>query len=363
MKDPLSLNEKLQGFDASLPIECAWMPPASWYTDGDFLALERDQIFRQTWQPVARLDQLQEDHSYVTGVLVDTPWVITRGAGGPLRAFYNVCRHKGREVVRGCGKIVGDELVCGYHAWRYHLDGTLKAAPKMGGIRNFEKGDMGLVPMAVEAWGNWVFINGHADAAPLRPELSELERRLNERDWRRPKFHATKEWIIQCNWKVFADNYLDGGYHIPHMHPTLNAQLDMENYRTECFETFSIQSSPANPSAGARIGAGSIYAWLFPNFMINLYGDCLDTNYVTPLGEHKCHVRYEFYFTEACDESFIATSIQQSDVTQLEDIEICESVQRGLHSGAYLAGRYSPQLEMAEFQFHKMLAQRLRRSV
>ncbi|MBT5094253.1 MAG: aromatic ring-hydroxylating dioxygenase subunit alpha [Halobacteriovoraceae bacterium] len=362
-----SFQEKLNSFDSSLPIDSAWMLPASWYTDSDFLALEKELVFKKSWQPVALLSQLEEENSYVTGVTADIPWVITRGPEGELRAFYNICRHKGREVVRGCGKAERGELVCGYHAWKFNTEGKLKSAPKMGGVKNFNLDEMSLVPLAVEAWGNWAFINGDLNAEPLSRQLKELNKRFDERSIEKYKFHSTKEWIINCNWKVFNDNYLDGGYHIPFMHPSLDAQIDMENYKTECFENYNIQSSPANQKNGElsydhkeRIGDGSIYAWVYPNFTLNLYGNCLDSNYVTPLGEDKCHVRYEFYFTEDCSEEFIENSIAQSDVTQVEDIEICESVQVGLKSGAYTAGRYAPQLEVGEYHFHQLLAKNLR---
>ncbi|MBN4059209.1 hypothetical protein JYT22_00995 [Endomicrobium sp. AH-315-J14] len=161
--------------------------------------------------------------------------------------------------------------------------------------------------------------------------------------------------MIECNWKVYVDNYLDGGYHIPHMHPSLDAQLDMETYRTEIFERYSVQTSGAASDGPDRIGSGALYAWMFPNFMINRYGPCMDSNHVVPLGPDRCRVDYQFYFTEDA-RHLTEESMAQADVTQKEDIAICESVQRGLKSESYDRGRYAPTVEIGEHHFHRLLA-------
>ena len=176
------------------------------------------------------------------------------------------------------------------------------------------------------------------------------------------------EYEVASNWKVIADNYLDGGYHVPHMHPTLAAQIDMKSYRTELFEHYSVQTSsprsadargPLDYDPEARIGGGAIYAWIYPTLMLNRYGPCLDSNHLVPLGPHRCKVIYEFYFAETEGEQarrFIEQSIAQAEITQREDIEICESVQIGLGSPAYDRGRYAPRVEQGEHHFHQLLA-------
>lgn len=364
-------RRELDRFDLDAPIERAHTPPASWYVAPEFARLERDAVFGRTWQPVARLDQLGEPGSYVSGCLADRPWVVTRDLAGELRGFHNVCRHKGREVVRGEGQ--AEQLVCGYHAWTYELSGRLRKAPQLAGILEFDREAMSLIPLRVEAWGPWVFVNADLEATPLLPRLGELDARLRASAWHELRYVQRTEWTLACNWKVYVDNYLDGGYHVPHMHPTLDAQLDMANYRTEVFGEFSIQSCPSAREANAgvelsiaadqRIGPQAIYAWLFPNFMINRYGPCLDSNHVIPLGPDRCKVVYEFYFREPeapGAREFIERSVEQSAVTQREDIEICESVQRGLGSGAYDRGRYAPRVEQGEHHFHGLLARSLR---
>jgi choline monooxygenase len=214
-----------------------------------------------------------------------------------------------------------------------------------------------------------VFINHDPDAAPLVPPIAGLDAELEDGGWGALCFAGKRSWTIACNWKVYVDNYLDGGYHVAHMHPTLDAQLDMAQYRTECFERHSVQTCPPARStderiafsADARIGARAIYAWLYPNFMLNRYGPCLDSNHVVPLDAGHCRVDYEFYFIDGAVEggaasTFARDSMTQSDVTQREDIDICESVQRGLASSSYERGRYAPGVEIGEHHFHRLLA-------
>ena len=377
MMHPADMERELARFDPGLPIERAAMPPSSWYAAPEFFDLEKHGVFLRSWQPVARVAQLDRPGAYVSGCLAGQPWVVVREADGGLRAFHNVCRHKGREVVTGSG-VADGALVCGYHAWTYTLDGRLKSAPRMAGVLDFDRDAMSLRPLRVEVWGHWVFVNGDAEAPPLAPRLGPLTAALDRSGWGALRFHHTTAWDIHCNWKVYVDNYLDGGYHSPHMHPSLDAQLDMTSYRTELFDGFSVQTSaPAAAPDGrrvdldrdvdlnsqARIGDGALYAWLYPNFMLNRYGPCLDTNYVVPLAPDRCQVVYEFYFLETEGEEaerFMRASIAQSAVTQREDIEICESVSRGLGSLAYEPGRYAPRVEQGEHQFHQMLHADLR---
>ncbi len=366
-----AIVREIQRFDPNIPIERAWSPPKSWYTEQAFLDLERDAVFSRTWQPIARADQLSEPGRFVTGCVLGMPWCATRDLNGELRAFHNVCLHRGREVVIGTGK--ADKLVCGYHGWTYDVDGRLRKAPRMAGVEDFDREVMSLKPMRIEQWGPWIFVNGDMDAQPLAERLAPLGALLDRGGWEKLKYVQPREWVIECNWKVYCDNYLDGGYHIPHMHPSLDAQLDMDSYRTELFDEFNIQtSSPAKEQTRgtavdveARIGQGAIYAWIYPNLMINRYGPCLDSNYVVPLGPNRCKVVYEFYFLEPevpGASAFIAGSVAQSDITQKEDIEICESVQVGLRSPAYDRGRYAPRVETGEHHFHRLLAGSLRRA-
>jgi len=351
--DDAPLRAEVARFDAALPIERAYMPPGSWYVDPRFAALERQAVFGSSWLAVAHTGELAAPGAYVAGCVAGLPYVVVRGGDGVLRAFHNSCRHKGREVVTGRG-VAPELLVCGYHAWSYTHDGRLKSAPRIAGIEDFDREDFSLEPLAVRAWGPWVFV--HCDPNATQPALGELEQRLAARGWDRYRHVESAEFTLAANWKTVVDNYLDGGYHVPHMHPSLDAQIDMKSYRTDLFERYSIQH--VLPAGGTeRTAGGADYAWLYPNFMINAYGSCIDSNTVIPVAHDRCRIRYDFFFHEdALDPAQVRASIAQSAVTQGEDTAICESVQIGLGSPSYDRGRYAPRVEMGEHHFHRLLA-------
>ena len=171
-----------------------------------------------------------------------------------------------------------------------------------------------------------------------------------------------RKYIIDCNWKVFVDNYLDGGYHVPHLHKGLDSVLDYSNYTIECGERHCLQSSPMVTTdnadvAATRTGERALYYWIYPNFMINCYDGVMDTNLVRPLSVDRTEVIFDFYFadvSETAREQNLA-SVAVGDRIQQEDLDICASVQRGLKSRAYDAGRLSVRREAGEHLFHRLL--------
>ena len=172
-----------------------------------------------------------------------------------------------------------------------------------------------------------------------------------------------RSYFLNCNWKVFVDNYLDGGYHVPHIHGGLSSVLDNSKYKIETGERFCLQSSPIaaekgeTQTAAVRQGERAHYFWIYPNFMINVYEGVMDTNLVIPRGVDKTEVIFDYYFadiSEAAREKNLA-SIAVSEQIQSEDVAICESVQRGLNSRAYDSGRLSVRREAGEHLFHRLL--------
>ena len=172
-----------------------------------------------------------------------------------------------------------------------------------------------------------------------------------------------RHYSLNCNWKVFVDNYLDGGYHVPHIHGGLNSVLDPGKYKIETGERFCLQSSPIvadkaeSQTAAVRTGERALYYWIYPNFMINIYEGVMDTNLVIPLAVNRTEVIFDYYFadvSESARERNLA-SIAVSERIQAEDVAICESVQRGLASRAYNTGRLSVRREAGEHLFHRLL--------
>ena len=177
-------------------------------------------------------------------------------------------------------------------------------------------------------------------------------------------YFDSRTYDIACNWKVFIDNYLDGGYHVPHLHKGLSSVLDYRQYTIETEDRYCLQSSPMvasteDAATGAtRQGDRAWYFWQYPNLMINCYQGYMDTNLTLPIDADHCRVIFDFYFADVSEAR--RTHNQQSVAVgarvQDEDLGICEAVQRGLKSRAYGAGRLSVRREAGEHLFHRLLA-------
>jgi len=351
----------MTGFDPSLPLSRARTIPNTWYTSAEMYERERDVVFANSWQMVGRADQVNEPGSYLTANIAGEPILVVRGDDGALRGMFNVCRHRAAPILNDeCGQVT--KLRCRYHGWTYDLSGRLKGTPEFDGVEDFCKELQGLPPIAVAVWGPFVF----AHLAEPRETLGEFMNPLpswtaSRSAFSKLKWQARKSYDLNCNWKVYVDNYLDGGYHVNTVHPGLAGVLDYKEYRTECAGRTVLQSSPMKPAEGAagrtRTGDLAAYWWLWPNFMINFYSGVMDSNLVLPLGPDRCRVVFDFYFADGTDFGFITESVAVADQVQAEDIGICEDVQRGLNSRSYTTGRFSVKRENGGHYFHRMLGE------
>ncbi|HEY1498910.1 MAG TPA: aromatic ring-hydroxylating dioxygenase subunit alpha [Acidobacteriaceae bacterium] len=364
-----SLADLLNLYDASASLNEAFTIPAPWYLDRRIEQAEREEVFGANWIAVGRIDQVEMEGQFFTVEIAGEPLVVVRGSDGKLRAFFNVCRHHAAAVANvPCGTV--QHLRCPYHGWTYGLDGSLKGAPEFAGVCNFDRGANGLVPVRVETWEQFIFVTLDAGASGLMTSLGDLPGRVATLGLDDLRFFARKTYSLECNWKVYVDNYLDGGYHVPHLHKGLSSVLDYKEYTIEIGGRYSLQSSPMVRSqehesfAATRTGDRAYYYWLYPNFMINIYEGVMDTNLVLPLTTDRCLVQFDFFFRDVSDGARIANqeSIAVSDAIQDEDVDICESVQRGLRSRAYGAGRLSVRREGGEHLFHQLLAKDLHRA-
>jgi len=326
-------------------------------------------VFGRAWQVIGRADQLCESGQYVTAEVAGEPIVAVRGGDGVLRAFFNVCRHHAAAVVTGP---VGSATVlrCPYHGWTYSLDGALKGVPEFDSVCDFDRAANGLVPARVEMWENLVFVNLDAKAPPLREFLGSLVPSVEPLKLAELHFFERRSYTLKCNWKVYVDNYLDGGYHVPHLHKSLNSVLDYVDYTIENQDRFCLQSSPIRPAGGdaktAAVRQGhAYYFWQYPNFMLNWYDGVMDTNLVLPLATDRTAVIFDFYFRDVNPASAACNrqSVEVGERIQHEDVAICESVQRGLASRAYGTGRLSVRREAGEHLFHRLLHADLRKAV
>ena len=370
--------------DVHSQIESAHTLASNFYTDPAILDAERSRIFRQTWQLVGTFNTpcgesgesggqktakrtIADPETFFTADVVGEPVVIVRDKQGTLRAFSNVCRHRAGPIAQGSG--CKSVLRCGYHGWTYTLDGRLIGTPDVEGVEFFDRSAMGMVPLRLDTWEQLIFVNFDQNAEPLAAYLGEIPEQA--RGFQFEGLHSVerRDYIIDCNWKVYVDNYLEG-YHIPIAHPGLMREIDYSKYRIDTYRYCSQQFAPIRAMKPEDVserfyppGAGlqeALYFWIFPNLMLNIYPDNLSTNLIVPLSHDKTLTIFEWFFHDAHSEKVrerIKRAVAFSDEVQQEDIDLCRNVQRGLSSATYDRGRYSVKRENGVHHFHMLLSE------
>ena len=372
------MNTKSLDLDVNEQIECAHTLASKFYTDPAVLEIEKTRIFLRTWQLVGTLSHecgevngvqrtIADPESFFTAEIAGEPIIVVRDKQEVLRAFSNVCRHRAGPIALGSG--CKNVLRCQYHGWTYTLDGRLIGTPDVEGVEFFDRSTMGMVPLRVETWEQFIFVNFDAQAEPLAAYLGEIPEQARGFQFEGLQFAERRDYLINCNWKVYVDNYLEG-YHIPIAHPGLMREIDCAQYRTDTYRYYSQQFAPIRamktednaerfyaPGKGLQQAA---YFWIFPNLMLNIYPDNISTNLIVPLARDKTLTIFEWFFHDIADnlvQERIQRAIAFSDEVQQEDIGLCENVQRGLRSSTYDRGRYSVKRENGVHHFHMLLGE------
>jgi phenylpropionate dioxygenase-like ring-hydroxylating dioxygenase large terminal subunit len=315
--------------------------PWSWYEDPAIARLERDRIFRRAWQYAGRREELTAPGSFAAAHVGGLPVVLTRDRDDVLRAFANVCRHRGAVVAAGAGE--RGTLQCPYHAWTYGLDGCLRAAPRTRDDADFDATGLGLVPMAVGTWGPFVFVNPDADAAPLAEALGDLPAVVAAHglDVDALRFHHRVEYEIRANWKIALENYLEC-YHCQLNHPGLVSVIDDRRLVLEASGLRASQFNPAHPDFD--VGDGNPRAQfhlLFPSLKVNVEpGPAnLSIGPVWPVAPDRCRGFLDYFFAPDAQEDWIAEFLAFDDQVGAEDTALVEAAQAGAGSGLVPDGR------------------------
>ena len=341
--------------------------PSRTYHAQDVYDAIRERVFARSWQPVGNVAQLKAPGHVIPLTLLDgclnEPLVLTRDGGGRAHCLSNVCTHRGTVVVEGEAHC--QTLRCRYHGRRFALDGRMKSMPEFDDVEDFPspKDDLPNVPL--KEWGP-LFFASLDSAWPFEDWIGPIRRRV---EWMGPgDFRLdparSRNYLLEANWALYCDNYLEG-FHLPYVHgASLGGKLDYGSYRTELFDWCNVQIGVANegepafdlpkghPDAGERIGAW--YFWLFPNVMLNFYPWGLSLNVVQPLSASRTRVLFRSYVGDAGKLNEGAGADLHR--VEMEDEEIVESAQRGVRSRLYDRGRYSPSREQGPHHFHRLLS-------
>jgi phenylpropionate dioxygenase-like ring-hydroxylating dioxygenase large terminal subunit len=328
--------------------------PAEWYTSSAIFAAENANIFRKAWQYVGHTGQTEKTGDFFTIVLGDIPIVVTRDDRGVLRAMANVCRHRGSEVVLECA---GNRktLQCHYHGWTYNLDGSLRAAPRANEQESFARENLSLVPFAIETWGPMIFVNPDPECRPFSELIGDLPA-LFERggiDLKRLKMARRDVYDLAANWKIVIENFNEC-YHCPVAHPKFSEVIDTDAYRADTGNEYF--STYYGPIIGAK-NAGVNYATLWPTVMFAMSAKphAMQVLRTWPFDAGRTRETIDYYFSDEVSENQRRDYVELSDLVQREDVTLCESVQRGLRSGAIDHGHLMLSRERGIQHFQKLV--------
>ncbi len=336
--------------------------PARFYHDKEVYELEKEAVFACNWWYAGHVSQLAEPGSYITVQIHEQSIFVGRTEAGELKAFYNVCQHRGHELLQGAGRT--NLVVCPYHAWSYDFHGNLRAARNSENMAGFKKCDFALKPVRVEELCGLVFVNLDNEATPLKEQAAGLEAEIrkfapNVDD---VVFAQRDEYDVAANWKVMIDNFLEC-YHCHVAHRDFVDLVDMKSYRSAANGIYSSHISGAartTESSAYTFEKGEVdfgYAgwFLWPNLTIWIYpGEPnISVLQMVPAGPDRT-IEYQDWFlpTPAPSRQVAEAMAYQKDVLQPEDIALCESVQRGLKSRGYNQGRFVVDDELSELSEH-----------
>ena len=336
--------------------------PAELYTDPEILNIELRTIFENSWQLVGHIEQLKKIGDHLVCQVGKVPIVVVRNQSHQLKALHNVCRHRAGPLAINDGN--DKVLRCKYHGWTYTLDGNLKSAPEMNSTPNFDVCQYHLPQARVHEWQGFIFVCISDSPPPFEEVFAKISETINPIDLSKMSLSHRDEYVIECNWKVYMDNYLEG-YHLPHVHPGLNKLLDYRSYQTILHPWYSYQFSPLEGSLNTEnfYGEGKAhYYCIYPNLMLNILPGRLQTNIIVPQGHDKTRVVFDYYYSDfnsTKTKQLIKQDREFSDVVQDEDIAICEKVQQGLNSGSYHTGRLCMKRETGVLHYQNLIRQSL----
>ncbi len=364
--------------------------PKRAYHDPAILEWERANILRRDWIMVARDEDAPEPGTYTLVELEGESIIVARGRDGTLRAFFNVCRHRGTPVAEdACGKVV--RFQCPYHAWIYDLDGSLIRAKHTDDLEDFSLDAFGLAPVRLETWQGFVFLNLDPEARPLAAQLGDLVTHLDRFDFGALRSAKRVEYDVAANWKFVAENYSEC-YHCPGVHPQLNkltpydlgGDFDPDGAwqggwmeLVDSAETMSLGDGSAggaghgsaNGSANGRPSMRGItavderrvyYYVLWPMAFVSIHPDYLLVHRLVPQGPDRTLVVCDWLFEPA---TIAAPGFDPSDavafwdLTNRQDWHVCELQQRGTGSSSWVVGRFT-NAEASVHAFDQMVADR-----
>lgn len=322
--------------------------PPKWYVDADHYALERDRVFASSWICVGHTAELAEPGSVMARTVAGWPLLVGKNPDGRLVAFHNVCRHRAGPLLFDGMAEKCDLIKCRYHGWKYDYKGTLKGAPGFG--TGLARRDLHLHAVIVDEWRGVLFVHLGAPKIPLAEFVRELDAMIDV-DWSDYQLHSAVAHEVRCNWKTYAENYLEG-YHIAEVHPGLSAAVDIKAYQVEVNMPVVRHRVPTVDDAPLNSG---LWAWIWPNLALNLYSGGLNIERMVPVSPTAMRIEYVYLFDPKASGTQRENTVQMSAQVTAEDRKICEAVQQNLQAGVYTSGPLSLRHEAGVAAFQERL--------
>jgi choline monooxygenase len=356
------------------PIQLAATPPSGWYTSREWYDREVERIFMREWLCVGRTDQIANVGDYFTIDLVGEPLLVARDEAGDVRAYVNVCRHRGMVVMSGSGNCKAFQ--CPYHNWTYALSGALRGTPgrprPMDDAQNFDRADYGLVPVRIESLAGFLFVNFDGQAPPLGSWAGDLGARLAPYDLEAMCGVRDVAWDVACNWKVLVENL--EGYHVAtlhgaHLDPSRPPQIWTHDETHGPYEAMrgigSLQAGtlPVIEGLGQDAREAVYHLWVQPNLQIVLTASHMQYRLFVPDGPERSRWIMYWYVPRSTasrpdfDER-MADFYAKTDPILDEDAKVGPEIQRGVRSRFHQPGRYSPQ-EHIPYRFANYVLKRV----
>ncbi len=335
--------------------------PGEYFTSEEIFRAERERIFQDSWLLAGHVSQLASPGSYFLFELDRESVVVLRDGEGTVRAFHNLCRHRGsRLCLEPCGEL-GHAIQCPYHAWTYGLNGALRAAPNMAGVAGFDLREHPLKAVALADWQGFLFLNLAPEPVPFAAALPALAGKFDA--WRLPELRSAHRQVyeVEANWKLFFHNFSEC-YHCPTVHPHLNKLTPYRNSENDLDEGPVLggpmwMSNPegsmttggercAAPFAGlSREDRGRVYYYtLFPTAFLSFLPDYVLVHRLSSLDIGRTRIVCDWYFHP---EAIAAPGFDPQpavdfwDLTNRQDWELCANAYKGVSSNAWEPGPYS----------------------
>ena len=327
----------------------------SLYVSAEVLDLERKNIFWRSWQFICPVVELREGGNYFATDIAGLGVIAIQGRDGVLRAFKNVCRHRGAKLLpNGAGNC--RLIVCPYHKWSYADNGRLVQAPWFGTDPAIVPEDWPLEEIHVSQWRGLLFV-AVDPIETLIEQLGDVIDELADEPLETYVASASAKVEFASNWKIYTDNFVEG-YHIPGTHPSFYAAINFEEFKTTAHKGMVKMTAPPKDGLFYR----GKWLWMWPNWTLSLFQGGMNTSRINPLSVDRTEQSYNFYFADISDNTKAARerTIESNLAVVREDFQICEETHQNYANGAYSAGPLSSRHEMGVHYFQNRVRDSLK---